>query len=471
MLRFRIGSIPIEVHFSHVALSAMFGLMFAQGSRKETWPGSELASPGTAGYYAALSSVVALWVGIVFVSVLVHELGHALTYRAFGRRPTIKLIGLGGATAPDGGPALAWHKDLAMTLAGPFAGFLLFLVALVGSRFVPPSWTVARAALEITYFANAWWTVLNLLPVPPLDGGRVSLIVLTRLFGRTGFVLAQVGALLVSGGVALFGALTQSWFVAIFFGLYAMRAIQALSAHARSGADEKAAPSPAQATLDLAADLYRAGKLDQARQVALGVLETDLPPALSGTAHYLLGWVALKQGEGRRALDHFSQVQGKRIEPHGLAAAFSLIGDETRALPLWELSARETGDRTILHEFAGALIRAGRVEEARRLPQVDLLLAYACAIRVLFLRGDFREAARAGEESLALKPRAEVAYDTACAYARAGSPDDAVRLLQAATELGFANAEYAESDEDLGALRNHPAFHAWLRKMRKTARA
>ena len=39
------------------------------------------------------------WVAIVFASVLLHELGHALSARAFGQQPVISLYGLGGVTA------------------------------------------------------------------------------------------------------------------------------------------------------------------------------------------------------------------------------------------------------------------------------------------------------------------------------------------------------------------------------------
>ena len=66
--------------------------------------------------------------------------------------------------------------------------------------------------------------------------------------------------------------------------------------------------------------------------------------------------MALKEGEGRRALDEFSQVQGRPIEPQAIAAAFSLIGDDARGIPLWEQAARQTRDPTILHEWAGALV-------------------------------------------------------------------------------------------------------------------
>ena len=67
-----------------------------------------------------------------------------------------------------------------------------------------------------------------------------------------------------------------------------------------------------------------AGDPARARELASGLLQDDTPPALRARIHHLLGWAALKEGEGRRALDEFSQVQNRPIEPQAVAAAFSL---------------------------------------------------------------------------------------------------------------------------------------------------
>ena len=62
-----------------------------------------------------------LWLGILFVSILIHELGHALTARLFGARAWVQLYSFGGLAHPDR-PLPKW-RAIAMTLAGPFAGF------------------------------------------------------------------------------------------------------------------------------------------------------------------------------------------------------------------------------------------------------------------------------------------------------------------------------------------------------------
>ena len=177
----------------------------------------------------------------------------------------------------------------------------------------------------------------------------------------------------------------------------------------------------------------------------------------------------MKEGEGRSALDEFSQVQERPIEPQALAAGFSLIGDDDRAIPLWEQAARQTGDPTILHEWAGALLRRGDVTAAAALPGVDLATAYERAERVAFLRGAYSEAARFGEESLARRPSAARAYDVACAYARAGDIRRAMALLVRARDLGYSEREAAASDPDLVPLASEPAFQDWLASLEKSA--
>jgi hypothetical protein len=222
-------------------------------------------------------------------------------------------------------------------------------------------------------------------------------------------------------------------------------------------------------TLALAQAALEGGRLEDTHRQALSVLEPgDAGPAAESRAHHLLGWVALKEGKGRAALDHFSQVHGRPVETHALAAAFSLVGDEPRAVTFWEMAWREGASRTVLHEFAGSLIRLGRVSEALRLPGLEPALAFTCAERVLFIRGAYSEAAQLGEEALKHVPDATLAYDAACAFARARHVSDAMRLLRRASELGFRDADYAASDEDLAPLHGHPAFESWLTELRES---
>ena len=59
-----------------------------------------------------------IWVFVIFISILVHEFGHALTACYFGQKPRIELVAFGGLTYPgkqeiENAPDLiAWADDV-----------------------------------------------------------------------------------------------------------------------------------------------------------------------------------------------------------------------------------------------------------------------------------------------------------------------------------------------------------------------
>ncbi|WP_224248850.1 TPR end-of-group domain-containing protein [Hyalangium gracile] len=457
MFRFRLGSIPVEVQASHLLVSAAIALTFTPTGR----PGIT----GTMGFN------VVSWMLIVFVSVLVHELGHAVASRAFGYQPSITLAWMGGHTLPNAPGPIPWHRDVLLTLAGPVFGLLLGLACWVGSLLVGDRSEVLDYLLSVGAIANFFWAGLNLLPVLPLDGGRIVSVLAVRLFKHRGFVAAQVLALLICLGMVAWGIRQRAPFLTLFFAMFGFQAVRAISEAMKRPAPLGEAETAVARTLQEAHEAMSKNELSEARRLASSALDngTALTPDLASRAHYLLGWVALKEGQGRMALDHFSQVQRQPVETHALAAAFSLVGDEARALPLWEMAWRDTGDRTVMHEYAGSLIRSGKEAQALRLPGVDAAAAFSCAERVLFIRGAYSEAAAMGEAALTHVPNPTIAYDAACAFARARNVTDAVRMLHRARELGFRDGAYAASDEDLAPLHGHPAFEAWLTDLRQSA--
>jgi Zn-dependent protease len=464
MLRFRLGPIPVEVHPSHFLIAAVFGLLYVSGPTAGAWPGDALLNSEGLPHLALTAVVVAIWVAIVFLSVLVHELGHALVSLAYHYHPSIQLVGLGGLTRPNAPGPIPWHRDVLLTAAGPLLGASLGAGCFFAAKSVGMRSEVAWYVLYTAAWANFGWAVLNLLPVAPLDGGRIAVALLKRFFGKAGLVAAQLLAIVVCGAV-VFLFWRGGFFITALFALFALQAVRTLLALLRG--EE---PTPDSAGMQQMEALFRAGDLKGARAHA-EALSSDPSVAVRSRAHHLLGWIALKEGEGRRALDHFSQVQGRGVETHALAAAFSLVGDDARALPLWRLAYEVSPNPTILHEWAGALLRTGQVDEASRLPGVDLGKAYACAERVAFLRGNFTRAAELGLSALDRHPSAEGAYDVACALARAGELDRAVLVLERARDLGFRDAEYARTDADLAALHGHPGFQRWLDALGKSASA
>jgi len=116
--------------------------------------------------------------GVVFVLlILVHELGHYLTFRNFGISATLPFFIPGfGAFVSRRGPAPSLTIDAIATLAGPIFGIgaagVCYSYALSTAE---PFW---YAAAYIGFFLNA----LNLLPIPPFDGGGIAAAIDPRLW-------------------------------------------------------------------------------------------------------------------------------------------------------------------------------------------------------------------------------------------------------------------------------------------------
>src|SRR5262245_22978444 len=64
------------------------------------------------------------WLIVIFVSILIHELGHALVVRWYGLSPQIMLYSMGGLTSWRDEKGVSHAKHIAISLAGPFAGFI-----------------------------------------------------------------------------------------------------------------------------------------------------------------------------------------------------------------------------------------------------------------------------------------------------------------------------------------------------------
>ncbi|OGN55872.1 MAG: hypothetical protein A3D96_00290 [Chlamydiae bacterium RIFCSPHIGHO2_12_FULL_44_59] len=159
-----------------------------------------------------------IWVGIIFFSVLFHEFGHALTALVFNQEARIQLIALGGVTSFEG-PKLKFWQQFLITLNGPLFGFLLFLGATVLLQFqlTPMAYKIFKA----TQVANLFWSIINLLPVLPLDGGQLLRIVLEACFGVKGFKAALLVGALLAIAISLYFFLVGAYLVGAFFFLFA----------------------------------------------------------------------------------------------------------------------------------------------------------------------------------------------------------------------------------------------------------
>ena len=149
-----------------------------------------------------------MWVVVVFVSILIHELGHALAFRRFGADAEIILYAFGGLAVSTQTVSGRWRR-IVIALAGPVAGFIVFgLVYGTNAAFAwardangPTNGPELAFLYRQLVWVNLYWGLLNLLPVFPLDGGQVSRELCMMKWGtrgtRTSLKISFAVALLV----------------------------------------------------------------------------------------------------------------------------------------------------------------------------------------------------------------------------------------------------------------------------------
>ncbi|HET6324633.1 MAG TPA: site-2 protease family protein [Planctomycetaceae bacterium] len=185
--------------------------------------------------------LLAIWIGCLFVSILVHEMGHALTALAFGWPPQIYLYGFGGLAVYRPTSGRATGRSVLISFAGPAAGFVLYgLIFGLQQLIIPTAWFEnlrPRTQLQIADFIgqmqwiNLRWGLVNLLPVLPLDGGRIAEALLTRFRPWDGPRLAAMLSVVVAGLVAIYFVTHRErygTYPALLFGLLAFSNIQSL---------------------------------------------------------------------------------------------------------------------------------------------------------------------------------------------------------------------------------------------------
>lgn len=167
---------------------------------------------------------MAIWVVVIFVSVLFHEFGHALTALVFGRRPRIELVAMGGLTFHDG-ERLPYWKQFLITLNGPLFGFLIVLLVYLIEDIPGLSKGSPKELLNQIFIVNLIWTGVNLLPVLPLDGGQMVRITLEKIFGVRGVKYASITSAILSLMLAFVLFLTQNYLAGAIFFLFAFENI------------------------------------------------------------------------------------------------------------------------------------------------------------------------------------------------------------------------------------------------------
>lgn len=160
-----------------------------------------------------------------FISILVHELGHALTAKHMGKRVEIVLQAFGGYAAYSGGGRLSRLQTILITAAGPALQILLGLAALALVEQVEGLSLNGRYFLRVLYSISIFWAILNLLPVLPMDGGRL----LEAMLGPQRIRLTLQISISVAVAIVILALVFKlGMLLPIFMGLMAFESYKAL---------------------------------------------------------------------------------------------------------------------------------------------------------------------------------------------------------------------------------------------------
>lgn len=252
-LRFNLFDIPIRVSWTFWIAAFVFGYGLAQ--KLDLYLGANSIG---------LLQTLLVWSACLFVSIVIHELGHSLAFRYYGIESSIVLYHFGGMAIPGrsrttdhsfGG--LTPQQNIWISLAGPLAqlgsgvlvviavklaGYQLIVFSMMPEflNFVPsfvegnPIDSPGLFVLVTAYILpSILWALLNLLPMLPLDGGQVMRSVVQLAGGN--IVQALWVSVVVAGAVGYCGFKYGQPFIGIMFLMLGWTNFQAIQQSQRMG--------------------------------------------------------------------------------------------------------------------------------------------------------------------------------------------------------------------------------------------
>ncbi|MEZ4226252.1 MAG: site-2 protease family protein [Polyangiaceae bacterium] len=402
-------------------------------------------------------------VGVIFVSVMVHELGHALSARAYGQSPVITLHMMGGLTSWTPTRELSPRRRILVTLAGPMAGFALAGVAFLGlialsghTGSTPVATTAVEATLGVVVGVNVFWSAINLVPVLPFDGGQILATALGPSRRKVAATVSLVCGLVTAFALFRMGSLLG----ALVFG---MGGVSSFLAALRT--EQPLLPESARfELLARARERLEAQDFAQVQTLARVLLQSARDPADRAAALELVAWAALgagQLGDARAAVREL--VAGGSCDPHLHAAVALAEGDSAEAQRI-TARALELGDARV--ELLSLAVRA-ELECGHHRRAAELAARLVGQVEPAELRQLAAAAAEHGEASAAgrllealfvAEKDADDAWSAALAFARAGNADDALRTLSRAVRAGHPSAESAGSAVEFAELALDPRF-------------
>jgi Zn-dependent protease len=403
---------------------------------------------------AGSMAMLAAWVAIATISIVLHEMGHALAYRAYGHPSHVVLMGFGGVTT---GARLSPGRSIVVSLAGPLSGIVLLgIPALAVARSDLFASDEARLVLFFFVWINLIWSFVNLLPVLPLDGGNVTQSAIELVTRRDAERTTRIVSIAVAGAAGALALVNGYLFGALFAGFFVAMNVNGL----------RQARLPAiQASLGEAQRALSAGDAAGAAATAEALVAQRPPRDLLAVALEIIAWAKVIDGDGPGADAALARLPNEVRPPATLSGAAAVasgrIDEGVTLLAFGFVHDRDDGPKVLA---ASAAAHAGQVVAlSEALLALDGGAGVEAAWKVqitLHELGRYADSVAVGRALLAdgRLPSAEIGYHVARSLAREGEVDDAVRWLDWVIDQGPADPSRLLSDPDLAPVRGSPAF-------------
>ena len=245
-----------------------------------------------------------IWMFVIFISVLFHEYGHAIAATLFGQQAQIQLFAFGGLTLPQGKKLKNWQEFIVIAM-GPMFGFILFFLSLLIPVEPVSSLGVAGPYLAytvlITRFINLFWTIINLIPILPLDGGHLLRVILQSFIGHKAWKVSFVISLVLSALASIFFFFIGQFFVGIIFLLFTFQSFETLRQYKNFSSEDLNEES--KISVKNADQMVKDGDIKSAKKC----LETLLDSTHEGMIHTLakenLAKIFYSEGQYQKAYD------------------------------------------------------------------------------------------------------------------------------------------------------------------------
>lgn len=235
-LQFSLFSIPVRVSWSFWLMGAVLGWEWSQGWHLLA-EATNLQTPGA-------PALLLVWIACVFVSVLVHEFGHAIAMRRFGQRAHIVLYHFGGLAINDSfsrwdgarRQRTSAREDLIIYAAGPGMQLLFtvpfvfvamymnatpnFLISWLGLPALDAKAldsVVMLAVFDALLWIGIAWAILNLAPLLPLDGGGIMYNIMLIMNVDNAWVKSRMVSVVVGGLLGVYFMMNFGSFSGIMF--------------------------------------------------------------------------------------------------------------------------------------------------------------------------------------------------------------------------------------------------------------